>query len=264
MASRDAQTAALGLSVPGPAAFPCSNDSSCGTHKCNTRYGKCAWPCASDFDCRPGSVCFLASPQLATCVPTPSQQRQTAATQRDSRWDGLRESCDANDAGACFSLGALGLPGSKGQQSGVEPGEAEAALERACRLRHADACMSLVFALSPLAKQATPSKQLLRQDGAKSSVLAERACGLGDEAGCFMYGMSIRRGLLGAADEPRAIAIWVASCSRGGGESCEVLGEIFLERAKNDAARRTALDYFIKGCRFGQQNSCDYVNRIKH
>src|SRR5512140_1350113 len=36
------------LAVPGPAALPCSNDSMCLTHKCNTQYGKCAFPCETD------------------------------------------------------------------------------------------------------------------------------------------------------------------------------------------------------------------------
>jgi len=59
------------LAVPGPMAFPCSSDSQCGTHKCNTQYGKCAHPCASDFDCIQGSSCVGAGQPLATCIPKP-------------------------------------------------------------------------------------------------------------------------------------------------------------------------------------------------
>src|SRR5689334_14074863 len=43
------------MAVPGPAALPCSNDSMCLTHKCNTQYGKCAFPCESDNDCIMGA-----------------------------------------------------------------------------------------------------------------------------------------------------------------------------------------------------------------
>jgi hypothetical protein len=59
------------LATPGPMAFPCSNDSACGTHKCNTQYGKCAYPCQSDFDCIQGASCLGAGQPLATCVPKP-------------------------------------------------------------------------------------------------------------------------------------------------------------------------------------------------
>jgi hypothetical protein len=59
------------LAVPGPMAFPCSSDSQCGTHKCNTQYGKCAHPCATDFDCIQGSSCVGAGQPLATCIPKP-------------------------------------------------------------------------------------------------------------------------------------------------------------------------------------------------
>ncbi len=59
------------LAVPGPMAFPCSSDAQCGTHKCNTQYGKCAHPCASDFDCIQGSSCVGAGQPLATCIPKP-------------------------------------------------------------------------------------------------------------------------------------------------------------------------------------------------
>src|SRR5262249_34676289 len=47
-----------GMAVPGPAALPCSNDSMCLTHRCNTQYGKCAFPCESDNDCVQGAFCF--------------------------------------------------------------------------------------------------------------------------------------------------------------------------------------------------------------
>jgi hypothetical protein len=62
------------LAVPGPMAFPCQNDSACGTHKCNVQYGKCAHPCQSDFDCIQGASCLGAGQPLATCVPKPPGQ----------------------------------------------------------------------------------------------------------------------------------------------------------------------------------------------
>src|SRR5258706_4113372 len=33
------------MAVPGPVAVQCQNDVACGTHHCNTQYGKCAFPC---------------------------------------------------------------------------------------------------------------------------------------------------------------------------------------------------------------------------
>lgn len=59
------------MAVPGPMALPCQNDSQCMTHKCNTQYGKCAYPCVSDADCVQGSTCFTGGGALATCIPKP-------------------------------------------------------------------------------------------------------------------------------------------------------------------------------------------------
>jgi hypothetical protein len=63
-------TAAPGqMAVPGPMAFPCQNDSTCGTHRCNTQYGKCAFPCAGEPDCIQGTQCFAG-----VCAPKPPGQ----------------------------------------------------------------------------------------------------------------------------------------------------------------------------------------------
>jgi len=59
------------MATPGPTALPCQNDSSCMTHRCNTQYGKCAFPCLSDADCIQGSTCFVAGGALAACIPKP-------------------------------------------------------------------------------------------------------------------------------------------------------------------------------------------------
>jgi hypothetical protein len=61
------------LATPGPAALPCTNDTMCVTHKCNTQYGKCAFPCESDNDCIQGSYC--AKVLVPSCWPkAPGQQ----------------------------------------------------------------------------------------------------------------------------------------------------------------------------------------------
>lgn len=62
------------LSTPGPTALPCQNDSQCMTHRCNTQYGKCAFPCTSDNDCVQGSTCFVGGGALAACLPKPPGQ----------------------------------------------------------------------------------------------------------------------------------------------------------------------------------------------
>jgi hypothetical protein len=59
------------MATPGPTALPCQNDSSCMTHRCNTQFGKCAFPCVSDADCIQGSSCFVAGGALAACIPKP-------------------------------------------------------------------------------------------------------------------------------------------------------------------------------------------------
>ena len=53
-----------GMSQPSPMALACSSDAACLTHKCNTQFGKCAWPCQSDNDCVTGNHCMAGA-----CVP---------------------------------------------------------------------------------------------------------------------------------------------------------------------------------------------------
>lgn len=52
------------MSQPSPMALACSNDAACLTHRCNTQFGKCAWPCTSDNDCVTGNHCMAGA-----CVP---------------------------------------------------------------------------------------------------------------------------------------------------------------------------------------------------
>ena len=54
------------MAVPGPVAFTCTNDVPCGTHHCNTQYGKCAFPCQSAVDCIQPNTCMMG-----LCVPAP-------------------------------------------------------------------------------------------------------------------------------------------------------------------------------------------------
>jgi hypothetical protein len=56
--------AAGGLSQPSPMALACTSDANCLTHRCNTQFGKCAWPCQSDNDCVTGNHCMAGA-----CVP---------------------------------------------------------------------------------------------------------------------------------------------------------------------------------------------------
>ena len=59
-----APSASATMAVPGPVAFACQNDVPCGTHHCNTQYGKCAFPCQSNVDCINPNACVLG-----LCVP---------------------------------------------------------------------------------------------------------------------------------------------------------------------------------------------------
>jgi hypothetical protein len=56
------------MAVPGPIAFQCQNDAVCGTHHCNTQYGKCAFPCQTAADCIAPNQCIAG-----LCVPAPPQ-----------------------------------------------------------------------------------------------------------------------------------------------------------------------------------------------
>ena len=58
---------AAGLAVPGPTALACSTDDDCITHRCNGAYGRCAFPCASDGDCVPGTYCYRSV--VSACMP---------------------------------------------------------------------------------------------------------------------------------------------------------------------------------------------------
>jgi len=45
------------------------------SHKCNVQYGKCAFPCETDFDCVNGLGCMKGGPLGAVCLPKmPGQQ----------------------------------------------------------------------------------------------------------------------------------------------------------------------------------------------
>ena len=59
------------MATPGPTALGCQNDSQCMTHRCNTQYQKCAFPCVSDADCIQGASCFVAGGPAAACLPKP-------------------------------------------------------------------------------------------------------------------------------------------------------------------------------------------------
>jgi hypothetical protein len=51
-------------SQPSDMAFPCQNDATCLSHRCNMQVGKCAWPCQTANDCQPGFQCVAPA-----CVP---------------------------------------------------------------------------------------------------------------------------------------------------------------------------------------------------
>ncbi|WP_236644342.1 hypothetical protein [Sorangium cellulosum] len=62
-------TAPATTAQPSPLALPCTSDMVCGTHKCNTAVGKCAFPCAANTDCAAGFSCMGAGSATAICVP---------------------------------------------------------------------------------------------------------------------------------------------------------------------------------------------------
>ncbi len=54
------------MAVPGPGAFTCQSDAQCLLGRCNTLYGRCAYPCKnSEIDCKPNNVCTAAG----LCMP---------------------------------------------------------------------------------------------------------------------------------------------------------------------------------------------------
>ena len=57
------------MAVPNSLALPCSDDSACGFARCNTQYGKCAFPCVNAaVDCAAGMSCAGG-----LCLPMPTQ-----------------------------------------------------------------------------------------------------------------------------------------------------------------------------------------------
>jgi hypothetical protein len=58
------QPTATATAAPNPLALPCQSDITCGTHKCNTQTGRCAFPCASAQDCAAGMGCMNG-----LCIP---------------------------------------------------------------------------------------------------------------------------------------------------------------------------------------------------
>jgi len=61
-----AMTPQTTMSVPGRGAFVCTSDAQCLLGRCNTSYGKCAYPCKnSEKDCKAGNVCTATG----LCMP---------------------------------------------------------------------------------------------------------------------------------------------------------------------------------------------------
>jgi len=60
---------------PNPQGPPCTNDSVCGTGKCNVPAGKCSWPCQGPADCLPGMQCItpICVPMLPGAAPAPTK-----------------------------------------------------------------------------------------------------------------------------------------------------------------------------------------------
>jgi hypothetical protein len=58
-----APTGSAQMATPGLLALPCSSDSACGLHHCNTQYSKCAFPCQSAVDCLTGNCV------MGVCLP---------------------------------------------------------------------------------------------------------------------------------------------------------------------------------------------------
>ena len=54
------------MATPGPLALPCTADSACILARCNTQYGKCAYPCQTAADCSTGASCNAMS---GLCLP---------------------------------------------------------------------------------------------------------------------------------------------------------------------------------------------------
>jgi hypothetical protein len=56
------------LAKPADEALVCRDDAKCAGHRCNARYGKCAWPCQTDADCVEGARCRVGLGAVAVCV----------------------------------------------------------------------------------------------------------------------------------------------------------------------------------------------------
>jgi hypothetical protein len=61
------------LSMPGPAALPCTSDATCLTAKCHPTVQKCVFPCATNDDCIAPNVCIVGTgvcaPNLGAAAP---------------------------------------------------------------------------------------------------------------------------------------------------------------------------------------------------
>jgi hypothetical protein len=55
---------------PDPEGFLCKADADCVLHRCNSKRGRCAYPCESDADCSPGTRCGAPA-----CIPAPNGKR---------------------------------------------------------------------------------------------------------------------------------------------------------------------------------------------
>jgi TPR repeat protein len=85
----------------------------------------------------------------------------------------------------------------------------------------------------------------------------EVACSRRELRACSYLGTILWKGLSGPPDPIGAASLFMRACSPIAGEACRSLGEMYRAgEGVPEANERTALRYFRKGCRAGDEYSC--------
>jgi TPR repeat protein len=158
-------------------------------------------------------------------------------------------SCNAGDAGGCYSLGEWWL------YFGKDRAKAEALFKGACHERkHGNAC----FALAQVEQS--------RPEGSDPAIIWEltrKACEYGNRQACGTAGALRLKGRGCGKDAADAQRLFALACEENDSAACFNLGRLLLDGDKDLGVKRDAAKAFpamLRACQLGHANGCQVVS----
>ena len=163
------------------------------------------------------------------------------AANRDAALQRLEKTCRTDGALACGILARVTSP---------EPGTIDARgrelLEKACDGGDAQSCSSLAafYALG----------RGIPVDLARSAVIGQRACDLGNSLACFSNGEELRE-----TDPPRAMHYLVRACHIGEPEACVAAAKLVVNGRVREGSETVQM-LVTRACALGHRDACSLLN----